>query len=118
MTFCCIINGPCSAGKSTLIRQLQNTLPAPNIHLGIDTFHLAIPPRALELDQADANYIKAVSEFKNNKRHTTIMHGPHIQKINQARFASVKQFVESGVNVISDELLWTKKVVIQLLNGL
>ena len=118
MAFCCIINGPCSAGKSTLIHQLQNHLPDPNIHLGIDTFHLAIPPRALEIGQPNPDYLLAESSDRQGKPYTVIKHGRHIKKINQARFASVKKFVQHGVNVISDELLWTQNDVRDLVNGL
>jgi chloramphenicol 3-O phosphotransferase len=116
--FCCIINGPCSAGKSSLCQQLQNLLPDPNLHLGIDTFHLAIPPRALNLDLPIEQYLKPEVEYVNSMRHTTIKHGPYIKRINEARFAAVCEFVKRGIIVVSDELLWTESDVKQLTNGL
>ena len=53
-----ILNGPYSAGKTTISKVLQDLLPStnPNVLLGIDAYHLAIPPSKLSLATADPNY--------------------------------------------------------------
>ena len=53
-----VLNGATSTGKSSTAKELQNLLPDPNILLGIDHFHLAIPSLKLDLNNPDANYIK------------------------------------------------------------
>ena len=42
-----VINGGSSAGKSSIVRELQNVLPEPWLGLGIDTFIGALPPRLI-----------------------------------------------------------------------
>jgi chloramphenicol 3-O phosphotransferase len=103
-----IINGPCSVGKTSTAQHLQNLLPSgtPNILLGIDAFHLAIPPKTLEIGHGDPNYLKAHEKNTEHGIETTIVHGPFIEKINQARFQAITHFLNEGVNVIADELFW------------
>lgn len=42
-----VLNGTSSAGKSTLAKALQTLLPAPYLHVGIDTMVFALPKRYL-----------------------------------------------------------------------
>ncbi|HEU4325523.1 MAG TPA: AAA family ATPase [Roseiflexaceae bacterium] len=42
-----VLNGTSSAGKSTLAKALQNLLPEPYLHIGIDTVIFALPKRYL-----------------------------------------------------------------------
>ncbi|MFN8494080.1 MAG: AAA family ATPase [Caldilineaceae bacterium] len=42
-----LLNGASSAGKSTLAKALQTILPAPYLHVGIDTLVFALPKRYL-----------------------------------------------------------------------
>ena len=103
-----VINGPCSSGKTSTAKALQELLPddKPNILLGIDAFHLAIPPSKLIMGKADPRYLLADTQQTRDGPATTIVHGLHIQTINQARFAAIRCFLQAGVNVISDELFW------------
>lgn len=43
-----ILNGASSAGKSTLLRELQNILPHPYLDAGLDRFLWMLPPRYLK----------------------------------------------------------------------
>ena len=103
-----VINGPCSSGKTFTAKALQELLPndKPNVLLGIDAFHLAIPPSKLIMGKADPLYLIAETQQTRDGPATTIVHGSHIQTINQARFAAIRCFLHAGVNVISDELFW------------
>ena len=54
-----VLNGPCSSGKTSTAKALQERLDAlcPNALLGIDAFHLAISPSKLELGRPDPAYL-------------------------------------------------------------
>jgi chloramphenicol 3-O phosphotransferase len=49
MAYCSIVmlNGTSSAGKTSIISALQETLDEPYLHTGIDTFFHMLPPRYL-----------------------------------------------------------------------
>ncbi|WP_119344681.1 phosphotransferase-like protein [Facilibium subflavum] len=115
-----VLVGACSAGKSSTAKALQDLLAEPNIHLGIDTFHLAIPPSKLNLSNPDEDYLYPRQSFEDGKLMTEIVHGPIIKQINLARYESVCCFLDHGITVVSDEIFWREddvKVFIEKLNG-
>ena len=45
-----VLNGGSSSGKSTIVRRLQQVLPRPWLHLGVDELVAALPPALLDSD--------------------------------------------------------------------
>ena len=101
-----LLNGACSSGKSSIAKSLQNLLVEPNILLGTDAYHLAIPEEKLNLNNPDKNYLWADQWVENSMPMTVVNHGPIIKKINEARFLSAGHFLEQGISIIADELFW------------
>ncbi len=115
-----VINGPCSVGKTSTARKLQNKLASsrPSVLLGIDAFHLSIPPCKLDLDHPDPMYLTPEVSGSGAHQRTTIVHGPEIHKINRARFLAVTHFLDQGIDVIADELFWQPHDLIPFLQAL
>ncbi len=101
-----LLVGACSAGKSSTAKALQNLMDEPNIHLGIDTFHLAIPTDKLELSKPDKDYLYPRQYQENEHTMTEIVHGDIIKRINLARYESVCCFLNHGISVVADEIFW------------
>ena len=113
-----LLNGATSTGKTSTAKDLQELLPDPNILLGIDTFHLSIPPNKCQLENPDDQYFKPVCYDINGKHFCKIEHGQYIDQIDAARFKSIVAFLNEGVHVIADEIFWRKKTVDTFLNTL
>ena len=106
-----LINGATSTGKTSTARALQNKLANPNVLLGIDTFHLSIPPNKCQLSHPDPNYFKPVRYEKLGKSFCKIAHGKYIDQIDAARFTSIGVFLKQNIHVVSDEVFWRKETV-------
>ena len=113
-----VLNGATSTGKTSTAKILQNLLPDPNILLGIDHFHLAIPSAKLDLNKPDPDYLAPRQYTKDGKEYCVIEHGQYIKMVDVARFTAVRTFLDNDINVISDELFWQKDTVLTFLNTL
>jgi chloramphenicol 3-O phosphotransferase len=113
-----LLNGATSTGKTSTAKNLQELLPGPNTLLGIDTFHLSIPPSKCQLEDPDDRYFTPICYDENGKRFCKIEHGEYIDQIDAARFKSIVAFLNEGVHVIADEVFWRKKTVETFLNAL
>ena len=112
-----VIAGGSSAGKSTLIMRLQNLNPAPNIRLGIDQIHLSIPSDKLNLSDQNKDYLIGKPHTKDGVPYFSIEHGPIIQMIDRARFQNVCNFVDQGISVFCDEVIWNLDERCEMLKG-
>ena len=116
-----LLNGACSAGKSSLAHELQNLLVEPNIFLGIDAYHLAIPKEKLNLREPDQNYLWPEQWVDKGETMTLVRRGPLIKRIDEARFLSTRHFLNQGISVIADEVFWELddiKRFLRLMQGL
>jgi chloramphenicol 3-O phosphotransferase len=113
-----LLNGASSSGKTSTAKALQNILADPNILLGIDHFHLAIPSSKLDLEHPDPRYLKAEQCYKDKKAYCHVEHGQYLNKINVARFRALVNFLDEGVNVVADEVFWNEATLVSFLKAL
>lgn len=76
------LNGPSSAGKSTLAKELQKILEQPYIHLSIDDAYLSLPQKILQRE-------KWWTDFP-------------LAKLAKGFHGSIESYSRSGINVIVD----------------
>ncbi|MDE2333301.1 MAG: chloramphenicol phosphotransferase [Rhodospirillales bacterium] len=86
-----VLNGGSSAGKSSLVRALQGTLPEPWVAFGVDSLVEAMPPSMLE--GKDGLAIAADG---------SITVGPAYRAIARAWRAGIGAMARAGANVILD----------------
>lgn len=81
-----LLNGPSSAGKTAIARELQRVAPMPLVHVQVDSFTRMLPPSAL------ARCLKEVT----GEYATGVVHAFH---------ASLRALVDSGLSVIADHVI-------------
>jgi chloramphenicol 3-O phosphotransferase len=90
-----VLNGPSSAGKSSLARVLQNLLPDPWLALGVDTLISVMPPR---LDGApEGLVIQPDGE---------VLVGPSFQALEDDWRRAVGAMARSGMRLLLDEVIF------------
>src|SRR6266542_2662389 len=104
-----LLNGGSSAGKTSLALALQDLLPEPYVLLGIDIFWMALPPRQLDLDAVDPEYYCWHLETHEGKKHFVIEPGPILDRLIYARYRATAAYLEAGLNVVADEVLWKRE---------
>ncbi len=104
-----LLNGGSSAGKTSLALALQDLLPEPYLLLGIDIFWMSLPPRQLDLDAVDPEYYSWHLETHAGKKHFVIEPGPILDRMIYARYRATAAFLDAGLNIIADEVLWKRE---------
>lgn len=102
-----ILNGGSSAGKTTLCKAIQDTMPQPFMLLGIDAFWLALPPKQLNLDLVDPDYYSWRYEKFGDEEYFRIVPGRLLNLAMTTRYEAVAPFLKNGINVVADEVFWT-----------
>jgi chloramphenicol 3-O phosphotransferase len=111
-----ILNGGSSAGKTTLGKALQDLLlPDPYLLLGIDAFWLALPPRQLNLDTVESRYYSWETTTENGLEYFRIIPGPVLDRAMRARYRAIAQFLDEGLNVIADDVIWKREWLLEAL---
>lgn len=110
-----LLNGGSSAGKTSAACELQDMMDDMFVHLGIDRFWLAMPPKQLLLDQVEPRYYTAETYFEGNKPYFHITPGPELDKTMYACYRAIASYLEYGVNVVSDQLFWKPEWFLDLL---
>jgi chloramphenicol 3-O phosphotransferase len=111
-----ILNGGSSAGKTTLGKTLQDLLlPEPYLLLGIDAFWMALPPRQLDLDQVEPGYYRWITTVENGLEYFRIIPGPILDQAMRARYRAIAQFLDEGLNVIADDVIWKREWLLDAL---
>lgn len=111
-----ILNGGSSAGKTTLGKALQDLLlPEPYLLLGIDAFWLALPPRQLSLETVEPRYYSWDTTVENGLEYFRIIPGPILDRAMRARYRAIAQFLDEGLNVIADDVIWKREWLIDAL---
>lgn len=104
-----ILNGGSSAGKTSLARALQDLFDEPYLLLGIDAFWFAIPPRQLDLDRVEPRYYTWRVHEENGKEYFEIVPGPILDQVMAGRYRAIRAYLDLGLNVIADEVLWKRE---------
>ena len=111
-----ILNGGSSAGKTSVAREFQELAPESWMHLGIDSFWGALPLSQFDLQQVRPEYYSSdVTVDADGLPWLSVTPGPLLDKAMRARYLATKAFLDAGMNVISDDLIWTKAWLVDLL---
>ncbi len=112
------LNGTSSAGKTTLVRALQEISPTPLLTIGVDTFISMMPKKYLPGGEKQKEGFFFVQEegIKEPKLH--INNGYFGHKIFDDRSAIVKAFADKQFDIVIDEVLDIENDLDQYANAL
>lgn len=111
-----VLNGGSSAGKSSIAKEFQELAPECWMHLGIDVFWYAIPPSQIDLERVRPEYYSwEVAVDDEGLESLSLTPGPLLEKAMHARYVAIKAFLDEGLNVIADDLIWTREWLVDLL---
>ncbi len=104
------LNGCSSSGKTTLALKLQQLLDEPYQHIALDQFRDGMPLRLRGLNAPEgtdgARGLNVVPVERDGEVMTEVQFGEHGEKVLAAMRRSVATFVNLGINVIIDDLLF------------
>lgn len=83
--------------------------------LGIDLFWFSMPPKEIELQTCSEQYYRWVEETANGKSYFRILPGPLLNEAMMARYKAIASYLERGMNVIADEVLWNREWLLESL---
>lgn len=108
-----IVNGGSSVGKTSLCRALQDMLWERTRQLycllGIDAFWFALPPKQLDLRQVEPDFYTTEVYEENGLPYFIVHPGPLLDQVMYARYRAIKAYLDRGLNVISDDVLWKRE---------
>lgn len=111
-----VLNGGSSSGKTSLARAFQDIAPECWMHIGIDVFWLALPPGQLDLERVRPEYYTWDSVVEADGREWFTVHpGPLLDKAMHARYRAIRAFLDDGMNVIADDVMWKREWLVDAL---
>jgi chloramphenicol 3-O phosphotransferase len=111
-----VLNGGSSAGKSTVALEFQELASECWMHLGIDMFWYAIPQSQLDLQQVRPEYYTwDIIVDADGLEWLSVTPGPILDTAMHARYLAIRVYLDAGMNVISDDLIWTRGWLVDLL---
>jgi chloramphenicol 3-O phosphotransferase len=114
-----ILNGGSSAGKTSIAREFQELAPESWLHLGIDAFWGALPLSQFDLQQVRPEYYSTdVTVEADGLDWLSLTPGPLLNAAMRARYLAIRAFLDQGINVIADDLIWTQGWLVDLLETL
>jgi chloramphenicol 3-O phosphotransferase len=108
-----LLNGTSSAGKSTLAKQLQEILPQPYLHTGIDHFLAATPWSRLFVYSDSTSQTEAEGwflPFRDGVLVSAPQLGPVAYQWLDGMYASFATLAAKGVNLIVDDVIYDPQV--------
>jgi chloramphenicol 3-O phosphotransferase len=112
-----VLNGGSSAGKSSVALEFQEFASECWMHLGIDAFWGALPHSQLDLQQVRPEYYTwDVTVDADGLEWLNVTPGPLLEKAMHARYLAIRVFLDEGINVISDDLIWTRDWLVDFLS--
>ncbi len=87
-----VLNGASSVGKSTLAVALQDLLPKPFLHVGVDTLLAAMPPSSAGIAVGDDGSVAVAGDFR---------------RLELAWYAGLAAMASCGAGLIIDEVFLT-----------
>ncbi|OSC36598.1 phosphotransferase-like protein [Mycobacterium decipiens] len=111
-----ILNGGSSAGKTSLALAFQDLAAECWMHLGIDAFWLALPPKQLDLARVRPEYYtwECVVEA-DGLEWFTVHPGPLLDRAMHARYHAIRSYLDNGMNVIADDVIWKRDWLVDAL---
>ncbi|MHA7650586.1 phosphotransferase-like protein [Mycobacterium sp. ML4] len=111
-----VLNGGSSAGKTSLAQGFQDVADECWMHLGIDVFWLALPPRQLDLARVHPEYYTWDSALEDDGlEYFTVHPGPMLDQAMRARHQAIRAYLDHGMNVIADDVIWTRDWLVDAL---
>jgi chloramphenicol 3-O phosphotransferase len=111
-----ILNGGSSAGKTSLACAFQDLAAECWMHLGIDLFWFALPPEQLDLARVRPEYYTWDSVVEADGREWFTIHpGPLLDKAMHARHRAIRAYLDYGMNVIADDVIWKREWLVDAL---
>lgn len=112
-----VLNGGSSAGKSSMALDFQELASEFWMHLGIDAFWGALPLSQLDLQQVRPEYYTwDVTVDADGLEWLSVTPGPLLEKAMHARYLAIRVVLDEGINVISDDLIWTRDWLVDFLS--
>ena len=105
-----ILNGPSSAGKSSIIKSFQSMQKTPWLGIGIDNFFVGVIPPKFYLEDKPEHHrvMHGVPEVKNKKQIFTLHVGKDGRKIIHGMHGAIAAYAQAGCNVIVDYIMYDK----------
>lgn len=100
-----ILNGPSSAGKSTLARSLQDALPTPWLRLGIDAFLDFVPEQLVNVGAKADEGFRFLPADDDPASVTRIAVGRYGEHVVRGMHAAIGALARSGLDIIVDDVL-------------
>jgi chloramphenicol 3-O phosphotransferase len=111
-----LLNGGSSAGKTSLALAFQDVADECWMHLGIDVFWLALPPKQLDLARVRPDYYSWDSVVEADGLDWFTVHpGPILDRAMHARYHAIRAYLDNGMNVVADDVIWTRKWLVDAL---
>jgi chloramphenicol 3-O phosphotransferase len=111
-----VLNGGSSAGKSSVALEFQELASECWMHLGIDMFWYAIPQSQLDLQQVRPEYYTwDITVDADGLEWLSVTPGPLLDRAMHARYLAIRIYLDEGMNVISDDLIWTQDWLVDFL---
>lgn len=106
------LNGTSSAGKSTIAKQLQEILPQPYLHTGIDHFLAAAPKQvyAYTADNAPTSAEGWQLPFRDGRLIDVPRLGPVAYQLLAGMYASFATLAAAGIHLIVDDVIYDPQV--------
>ena len=105
-----LLNGCSSAGKTSLVKEIQDLSDKFWLTFGIDDLLDAMPDKYVgEGKKVTEGFQFVSSTDKEGLSITEVKVGPIGEKVTALAPKIVKQFADSGFNVVVDEVIWEKK---------
>ena len=114
-----LINGGSSAGKTSMALEFQEIIEEPYFLLGIDVYWFTMPQKEIELERVTpAFYSWCEEETASGLKYFRILPGHYLNEIMLARYRSMAAYLERGLNVIADEVFWSRDWLLESLRVL
>jgi chloramphenicol 3-O phosphotransferase len=111
-----VLNGGSSAGKTSLAQAFQELVSECWMHLGIDMFWFAIPPSQIDMQQVRPEYHTWDMVVEDDGLEWfSLTPGPLLNRAMHARYRAIRIYLEEGINVIADDLIWTRDWLVDFL---
>lgn len=105
-----LLNGPSSAGKTSLVKSIQYLSEEPWLTFGIDDCLDAMPDKYVGRGEKTAEGFHFVSSFdKEGFPITEVKTGSYGKRVSSLVPKMIQLMVDSGFNIIVDEVIWERK---------
>lgn len=111
-----IINGGSSAGKTSMALEFQEIETEPFFLLGIDMFWFSMPQKEIDLERVTPQYYRWCQETSpEGLDYFRILPERLLNESMLARYKAITAYLDRGLNVIADEVLWSRDWLLESL---